>query len=72
MTHPSKMNFEAWCHHVTLCAETMTRKMVNFREIQFAWAERYQDNQPLQIAIDALVAAGAEQVAMAARGRFVD
>lgn len=61
----SKMTFEAWCHHVETCASTMVNKLVNFKNVEFAWADRYQDDEPLALVIDALVAAGMEQVVKA-------
>ena len=61
----SKMSYEAWCVHVEQCASTMVRGLVNFRNVEFAWADRYQDDEPLAGVIDALVAAGMNQVVQA-------
>lgn len=61
----SKMSFEAWIVHVEQCAGTMVRGLVNFKNVEFAWADRYQDDEPLAAVIDALVAAGMNQVVKA-------
>ena len=61
MNH-TKMTFEAWCNHVEACANTMVNGLVNFKNVEFAWADRYQDDEPLAGVIDALVAAGMNQV----------
>jgi hypothetical protein len=60
MTHHTKMNFEAWCVHVQGCADEMTDGLINWRNVTFAWSERYQDGEPLATTIDALVVTALE------------
>lgn len=60
-----KMSNEAWCEHVTRCARTMTKDLIKFENVEFDWSERYLDDEPLATTINALVAAGMDQVVKA-------
>lgn len=60
-----KMSNEAWCEHVTRCAQIMTKDLIKFENVEFDWSERYLDYEPLAKTINALVAAGMDQVVKA-------
>lgn len=63
MTKSSRPSLEAWCIRVEQRANhVLNMKMVDWTQVAFNWAERYQDDEPMATTVDALIVAAQKQL----------
>ena len=60
------MTYDDWCDHIEQVAnKVLGTKMINWREVEFNWAERFRDGDPDATTADALIVAAQAQLAAA-------
>ena len=56
------MNHDDWCNHIEEQAnKALDCKLINWREVSFNWAERFQSDEPEARTVEELIAAAKDQ-----------